>query len=215
MSCCCHAGAAGRFFSFMARHYRRRYLKKGLEKSQKQMVEGLQEAGIDNATLLEIGSGVGFLHQYLLALGAGSAVGIDFSIKMLDEARKFASEQGFENRTEYIDGDFVDICEGLNDADVLILDKVVCCYPDAETLINKSLGKTRRIYALTYPRNRWLIHLGLVLGNLAFWLIRSDFRSYLHNPKRIEAWIKAAGFEIVHQDQTAAWKTQIWVCHQT
>lgn len=211
MSCCSHSGAAGRFFSLLARHYRRRYLKKGLEKSQKQLVAGLQKAGIENATLLEIGCGVGFLHQSLLTSGAASSVGIDLSDKMLNEARELANGQGLENRTEYLEGDFVEISECLNDADVLILDKVVCCYPNAEILIEKSLSKTRHVYALTYPRDRWFVRLALALGNFALRLILSDFRGDLHDPTQIEAWIEAKGFEIAYTGQTLAWDTQVWV----
>jgi len=63
MSCCAHAGSANRFFSFFARRYHKKYLKKGLEKTQLQLVSGLTQAGYKQSTLLEIGSGVGYLHQ--------------------------------------------------------------------------------------------------------------------------------------------------------
>ena len=47
MHCCCaEACGAARFFSRFARRYRKRYLKKGFEPSQKQLIEGLDQAGI-------------------------------------------------------------------------------------------------------------------------------------------------------------------------
>ena len=84
MSCCCpEAKSASRFFSFFARRYRKRYAKKGFEESQKQLVEGLTQAGISDSSLLEIGSGVGYLHQTLLEQGATSATGVDLAPKMI------------------------------------------------------------------------------------------------------------------------------------
>ena len=67
MSCCCpHSKSGGRLFSFFARSYRRRFSKKGFEPSQEQLIRGLEKAGFANASLLEVGSGVGYMHQVLL-----------------------------------------------------------------------------------------------------------------------------------------------------
>jgi hypothetical protein len=71
MSCCPHSQFAGRLFSRFSRRYRRRFKKKGFEPSQRQLLEGVERAGIANAAILEIGSGVGYLHQYLLQRGSG------------------------------------------------------------------------------------------------------------------------------------------------
>ena len=212
MHCCCaEACGAARFFSRFARRYRKRYLKKGFEPSQKQLIEGLEQAGIAGATLLEIGCGVGYLHQHLLKSGAACAVGVDLSEKMLDEARALAAEQGLAGRVDYRVGDFVDLAAGLADADVTLLDKVVCCYPDAEALVNRSLARTRRVYALTYPRDRMLNRIGVALTRFALWLVRSPFRNYVHDPKTIESWIEAAGFDRRYENQTFVWLTQVYV----
>lgn len=210
-SCCPHAGAAARLFSRFARRHRRHYLRKGLQKSQRQMIEGLTRAGTSGAALLEIGCGVGYLHQSLLETGAGRALGIDLSDRMLEEARALARERGLGARTEYLQGDFVELAGTVQPADVVILDKVVCCYPDAETLIQRSLAKGRRVYALTYPRDRWFVRWGVGLTALALRLVRSPFRSYVHNPKRIEAWITDRGFRKDHEARTAIWLTQVYV----
>jgi len=211
MSCCSHSGAAGRFFSRFARRYRKRYLKKGFEPSQVQLIRGLEQAGINGAAVLEIGCGVGYLHQALLESGADRAAGVDLSDAMLDEARRLARERGLDQRVEYRVGDFVELADTLGEADIAILDKVVCCYPDAEALLRRSLEKTGRVYALTYPRERWFVCLGVAVGAFALWLIRSTFRSYVHDPAQIEAWITARGFAKVYQAQTPVWLTQVYV----
>jgi 2-polyprenyl-3-methyl-5-hydroxy-6-metoxy-1,4-benzoquinol methylase len=212
MSCCCpEANSASRLFSFFARSYRKRYAKKGFEKSQKQLVEGLRQAGLEGGTLLEIGSGVGYLHQTLLEQGAVSAVGVDLSPKMIAEAVAAAKEKGLSDRAEYVQDDFVNIAETLNTADVTILDKVVCCYPDADALVHKSLEHTSRVYALTYPRDRWFVRLGSKIGAVIFWTLRMDFRNYIHSPARLEQWIEDAGFRKEYENQTIGWQTQVFV----
>ena len=211
MSCCCpHSKSGGRIFSFFARSYRRRFTKKGFEPSQAQLMAGLEQAGYKNASLLEIGSGVGYLHQTLLDQGAKTAIGIDLAPEMLKEAQSWAAEKGLADRVKYIQGDFIELLDQVEPADVTILDKVVCCYPHAELLVNSSIAKTSRVYALTYPRKRWFIKLAIEIMAVGLKLIRSDFRAFVHNPDDIERWITEAGFKKTYQEQTFIWLTQIY-----
>ena len=211
MSCCCpHSKSGGRLFSFFARSYRRRFSKKGFEPSQQQLVQGIENAGYKDATLLEVGSGVGYLHQVLLEQGAKSAVGIDLAPDMLKEAQDWADEKGLSERVKYIQGDFIELLDQVDAADVTILDKVVCCYPHAELLINHSVNKTKHVYALTYPRKRWFIKVVIEIMAVFLKLSGSDFRAYVHNPDDIERWIIAAGFKKTEQQQTFIWLSQIY-----
>jgi len=211
MSCCCpHAKSGGRIFSFFARSYRKRFNKKGFEPSQLQLMAGLEQVGYKDATILEVGSGVGYLHQVLLEQGAKSAVGIDLAEDMLAEAENWAKEKNLTERTEYIQGDFIELLDSVEKAEVTILDKVVCCYPFAELLLNSSTAKTSRVYALTYPRNRWFIVAAIEVMALLLKISGSDFRAYVHDPENIEAWIIQAGFKKVYQEQTFIWRSQIY-----
>lgn len=211
MSCCCpHSKSGGRLFSFFARSYRRRFSKNGFEPSQQQLVQGIENAGYKDATLLEVGSGVGYLHQVLLEQGAKSAVGIDLAPDMLKEAQDWADEKGLSDRVKYIQGDFIELLDQVGAADVTILDKVVCCYPHAELLVNHSVNKTKHVYALTYPRKRWFIKVAIEIMAVFLKLSGSDFRAYVHNPEDIERWIIAAGFKKTEQQQTFIWLSQIY-----
>jgi len=211
MSCCCpHSKSGGRIFSFFARSYRRRFSRNGFEPSQLQLMAGLEQAGFANATLLEVGSGVGYMHQVLLEQGAKSAVGIDLAPDMLKEAQQWANEKGLADCVQYIQGDFIELLDQVEPAEVTILDKVVCCYPHAELLVNSSIAKTKRVYALTYPRKRWFIKLAIEIMAIGLKLIGSDFRAFVHDPDDIERWIIEAGFKKTYQEQTFIWLTQIY-----
>jgi magnesium-protoporphyrin O-methyltransferase len=210
-TCCCHARSAERFFSFFARRYRKRFKRKGFEPSQKQLMAGLEQIGYREASVLDIGCGVGHLHQTLLEQGASTAVGIDLAPKMLSEAKDWADERGLSDRVNYLEGDFMTLDERIDNADICLLDKVVCCYPDAQGLVQKSLASTKRVYGLTYPRDRWFMRLGVGATACFLWLIRSDFRPYVHDPANIECWVSGGGFEKRFEDQTAAWLTQVYV----
>ncbi|MCW8854158.1 MAG: class I SAM-dependent methyltransferase [Gammaproteobacteria bacterium] len=211
MSCCCpHAQSASRFFSFFARRYRQRFEKKGFEPSQKQLMEGLSQAGYQGLTILEVGSGVGHVHQTLLEQGAASAVGIDLAPEMIKEAERWAEDRGLTERTRYIEGDFIHQTNEIETADVCVMDKVVCCYPDAEALVKITLTKTSKIYALTYPRNKWYVRLAIGLAAFMLKLIRSDFRPYVHDPELIEHWIADQGYSKTYEARTFVWLTQVY-----
>jgi 2-polyprenyl-3-methyl-5-hydroxy-6-metoxy-1,4-benzoquinol methylase len=209
-TCCIHNRDAGRFFGWFAKGYRKRFARKGLEPSQKQLMKGLTSSGLSGATLLDIGCGVGYLHQRLLQAGAASAVGVDLSAKMLEEARAQAREQGLAERTDYREGDFVELADVLPPADIVILDKVICCYPDADALVHRSARMAGRLYAFTIPRDRWTVRFALLVGRVFLALIRCGFRSYVHDPTAIDRWLTHLSFAPVFEECTYAWLTRVY-----
>lgn len=211
MSCCGHNQDASRFFSWMAGSSRKRFEKKGFEQSQKYLMEGLKRAGYQGASVLEIGSGAGNFHQSLLLDGADRATGVDLAPRMLDQARSWARDRHLESRVDYRQGDFVEFADAIEPMDVVVLDKVICCYPDAESLVQLSLQKTRRVYALTFPRYTWVNRAMSKLMGRIFWLFRCNFRNYVHRPESIESWITGAGFRRLTRDRTLVWQSEVYV----
>ena len=118
MNCCSrHIGAAQTCFGWMSKRYERRYRRKGLDQNQLQLVRELESIGLDGLTLLEVGCGVGALHQTLLEKGASTATGIDLAPRMLQLAESRAKEHELEQRTQYRLGDFVEMSETLDSVD--------------------------------------------------------------------------------------------------
>jgi SAM-dependent methyltransferase len=212
MNCCSAITIdTGRLFSRVADLNRLRFRWFGFEKTQRQLIEGIQSAGLEGAELLEIGCGPGYLHQALLRRGAARATGVDLSEGMLAIARAEAQANDLEERTDYRLGDFVQIADEVSEADITILDKVVCCYPDWQALVDRSLEKTRRVYALTYPRDRVATRAGVRLLRWGLKLMSCCYQPYLHDPKQIEARILGYGFIRRHTSQTINWLTQVYI----
>ena len=210
MSCCpIPCTDTSRFFSRLARLYHWRYCLFGFEKSQRQLIDGIRHAGLDGKTLLEIGCGAGQLQRRLLQAGAHHGVGVDLSARLLEEARHEAQRAGLAARTDYRQGDFVDLADEIAPADIVVLDKVVCCYPDAERLLAAALDRTQRVLALTYPRDRAATRAGVALMATLLRLAGCRFRPYVHKPASIEQWIRRAGFHRHLRSHTFAWVTEI------
>ncbi len=216
MQCCSIPCAdTNRFFSRLTGLYRWRFRIFGLEKTQRQLLKGILDTGIEATTLLEIGCGTGDLHHTLLQQGATCATGVDISENMLNEARKHAHDLALTDKTEYHLGDYVDLAEKLSAADITILDKVVCCYPDPRHLLKTALPNTKQAIALTYPRDRLFTRAAIGAAALLMKLFKSDFRPYVHKPEDIQRWISEEGF-ILHSTETVfAWQTEVYMRNKT
>jgi magnesium-protoporphyrin O-methyltransferase len=215
MSCCCVPNRAviestDEFFNTQARRYKKYFKKKGLRQEQKHLVAGIQRHSMDGAEILEIGCGVGGLHLSLLKAGAAKATGFDISREMIATARQLAAEMELQERTHYWHGDFATLHEKAPMADVTVLDKVLCCYENAAELIVRSTAKTRRIYAVSYPRQNALIKFMFRSAQYFLKLFRQPFHPYYHEPTQIQQWIAQTGFEKVYEKETIVWLVQVF-----
>jgi SAM-dependent methyltransferase len=212
MSCCAIPSAdTSRFFSRLARLYRWRSRLFGLDSTQRRLIDGIRRTGLEGETLLEIGCGAGQLQRELLQAGARHGVGVDLSAGLLEEARREAQRAGLASRTDYRQGDFVALADAIAPAAIVVLDKVVCCYPDPERLLEAAMDRTRRVLALTYPRDRAATRAGVALMAALLRLTGCRFRPYVHDPASIEDWIKCRGFRRHSRARTFAWLTDIHI----
>ncbi|MBI2935402.1 MAG: methyltransferase domain-containing protein [Chloroflexi bacterium] len=194
----------------MARKELNRYLKKGLDRRTRLLVDFLRSQDISGATILEIGFGTGSLHMELLKAGAARATGYEVSPAYVEAATSLAERLGFRDRVAYSIGDFVQITGQVNVADVVALDRVVCCYPDMLGLVASTAKRARRLYALTYPRTSWWMRIFRVLGNLALAVLRHRYRIFLHAPRDITATIEAAGLALAYHRTSGIWHIAVF-----
>ncbi len=188
----------------------RRYRRRGLEAVQRRLLEGLTAADVAGASVLEIGCGTGELQRHVLAAGAGRAVGIDVAGGMIDEARAAAARAGLEQRATFLVGDAVERAAELPPAELVVLDKVLCCYPEIDSLLEVSLERAQRLYAVVVPRPHWLVAAVWRIAIAVFKLLRSTFHPFYHDWNRTAAAISGAGFRRIFAAHTLAWEAWIF-----
>ena len=191
-SCCCQ-GVDEMFGEKTAQHDLRRYRKRGPSKPTRMLLEALRREGIERATVLDIGGGVGAIQQELLDAGAERATSVEASRAYLRAAKEEARRRGHADRISYETGDFVALADRVEPADVVTLDRVICCYPDMEALVGRSADRAQRLYGLVYPRDAWWIAVGLGTMNTFMRLARRTFRAHVHRTSSVDAVARTHG----------------------
>jgi SAM-dependent methyltransferase len=186
------------------------YRANGAGGATRRLLDALISEGIEGASVLDIGGGVGIVELELLEAGAASSVDVDASGPYLAVAESEAAERGFGDRTAYRYGDFVAIADQIEPADVVTLDRVICCYHDVRSLVSHSARHARRLYGLVYPRDRWWNRMGIWLMNMATRISRSDYRAYVHSEKLVDQLIREAGLELRYHHAGRVWQTTVY-----
>ena len=188
----------------------KRYRRKGPVKPTRLLIEALLAEGVGGASLIDIGGGIGAIQHELIRAGARRAVDVDGSPAYIDAARREAQRQGHDDRVQFHLGDFVDVADRIESADIVTLDRVVCCYPDLQTLLDCSTARARRLCGLVFPRPNWLMKLALPLLNTFNRLRRCPMRLYLHPPAEIDRVIREAGLGLRCKQKTLLWEVAVY-----
>ena len=184
----------------------KRYRKKGLDATARRMVEFLELRGIKDATVLEIGGGVGEIQIELLKAGAARTVNLELSPAYDEEARRLLEAAGFEGRVERRLTDIAAEPEAVEPADVVVLNRVVCCYPDYERLLGAAAQRARRFLVFSYPPRNALSRLFVTVENLVFRLLRKEYRSFTHPPSAMLAVLAERGLRPIFAHHTLVWQ---------
>ena len=171
------------------------------------LLEPYRSAGV---SLLDIAGGVGIIDHELLRAGAGHAVLVDGSAAYLNVAREEASHAGLLDRIEFVEGDFVRRAAGIDAADIVTLDRVVCCYPDVASLVGLSAERARSAYGLVMPRDRWFVRLAIGLENAWFRVRRRPYRAFVHPTARVDAILAERGLHVTGERRTSFWRAVVY-----
>ena len=191
----CDCGCANVFSSQEAENDLKRYLKEGPEASTKALIEALVAEGIEGATLLDIGAGIGAIQLELLAAGAAHAESVDATEAYVATARTEAERRGFGDQVSSRVADFVTVAGEIEPADFVTLDKVVCCYGDMPALLGRAAGRAKRVVGLVHPRETWWNRLASRLFAVWGWVTRDPTRWHIHPVADIDAVFWNTGFE--------------------
>ena len=190
MNCC--STDYRRFFNrkFAARDLER-YRKRGLSATERDLVELVGD--VHGASVLEAGGGIGALQLELLDAGAARATNVELSAGYENVAQELLAGRDVERRI----GDFA--TEDIPSHDVVLMHRVVCCYPDADALTRAAATRTQRVLALTLPQQRWWIGVGLGAVNAWLRVRRCGFRTYQHPFATVVAAAEREGLRLDHR----------------
>jgi 16S rRNA G966 N2-methylase RsmD len=207
MAGCCDARGCDTFFTQkLARRSATRYREKGLDRTARRMVDFLEQRGIEGASVLEIGGGVGEIQIELLKRGAARTVSLELSPAYEEEANGLLREAGLEGRAERRLLDIAVDPEAVEPADIVVLHRVVCCYPDYERLLGAAAQRAGRLLVFSYPPRNALSRLIIGTENLVFRLRRREFRSFAHPPAAMLALLRRRGLRRTFAHHTLIWQ---------
>jgi len=212
MSSCCYPFFAANQLQFsdaVARRDLKRYRRHGPDQTTCLLRDAILEAG-HGRTVLDVGAGIGALGFELLAAGAERVTAVEAAPAYVAAAREEASRRNVSDRLDVVQGDFVSVAEDVMEADVVAMDRVVCCYPAYQPLLEAAVRRSRRLMAFSYPRDRWYVRAAVRMQNLGRVLLRNPFRGFVHSARGMEALLEQHGFVRKERRETLKWSADLY-----
>lgn len=188
----------------------KRYRRKGPPKQTRLILDAIRSLGLQDIELLDIGGGIGTIHHELLRSTATKATHVDASSAYLKIAREEAARRGNAERVNFIHADFTDIAKDLPEADIVTLDRVVCCYPDFRGLLQAAAAHGRTALAFTYPREAWYLRSVFKIVDFFQNLRKDPFRIFLHPISEMDSLLHSEGFERVRLHRLFVWEMALY-----
>jgi magnesium-protoporphyrin O-methyltransferase len=210
MNCCQCQGIETRFNQKRAVQKLNLYRRKGPEKTTCTLIDALMAEGVQGMTLLDIGGGVGAIQHELLRAGVVSATNVEASTAYISAAKEEAERQGHAARMSHYHGNFIDLAVNIPSADIVTLDRVICCYHDMRRLVELSSARAGKLYGLVYPRDTWWVNFGFSFENFTLWLQRNPFRVFVHPTEEVDAIVRGNGLERRFHQTAGMWQIVIY-----
>jgi len=207
MGCCQCQGIENMFDKKAAKSALKRYLKKGPSKTTSMLLDAIHKKGVQDLDLLDIGGGIGAIHYDLIKAGASKGTSIEASSAYIDLIK---DEIDLTEKVVFKHGDFTTIASDLDSADIVTLDKVICCYDDMDELVGLSSKLAQKIYAVVYPRDNWWTKLLLPIINFYPKIKGSSFRVFIHPTKQVEDIIIRNGLKRNYYNKRLFWQVVIF-----
>lgn len=203
--CCDRPGYQTVFSDRFARRIASTYRKRGLSRTQLRMVSFLTERGIREASVLEIGGGVGDLQLELLYRGARAVTNLEISSGYEAAAAALLEHSGMADRVTRRLLDIATSPDEVEAADVVVLHRVVCCYPDYERLLSAAASHTKRLLVFSHPPRNAFTRAVLSVENFLHRLRNNDFRAFVHPPAAMIKVAEANGLSVGYRHRGLSW----------
>ena len=210
MGCCQCQGIENMFDKKAAKRALKRYLKKGPSKTTKMLLKAIHKTEVKGLDFLDIGGGIGAIQYDLIKAGASKGTSIEASPAYIDLVKEEIQKNNLDKIIDFKHGDFTAIASDIDSADIVTLDKVICCYDDMSGLVRLSSKLSRKIYAVIYPRDVWWTKLALPFINFYPIIKGSPFRVFIHSTKKVEEIIIRNGLKRDYYATTLFWQVAIF-----
>jgi hypothetical protein len=210
MNCCQCQGIETVFNKKRTTKELEQYRKRGPRKTTRMLIDALKAEGVGGMTLLDIGGGIGIIPHELLSTGASNAINVEASTAYIEATQEEAQRQGHADRVSSYHGDFVDLAPDIPSADIVTLDRVICCYHDMETLVGLSSVRAGKLYGVVYPRDAWWTRIGWAIGNFVFGVLRNPFRIFVHPTEAVDAVVRGNGLEPRFYRKNLVWQVVVY-----
>lgn len=187
-------------------HYRER----GAAKTTRLLIEALQTEPLEGLTLLDIGGGIGAIAHALVPAGVSHALDVDASAAFIAAAHEEAERRGLAERMHFVHGNFVELAPTLPAADLVTLDRVICCFDDMPALVSLSAARAKQLYGLVFPRDTWWTRLFGQARTVLLALARNPMRFYVHSAAAVDAVVRAHGLERKSSRVVGLWQVVIY-----
>lgn len=189
MSRCCSPfseAATDQFGAGVARRDVASYRRRGPDAPTRLLRDSVLAADTGRLSVLDIGGGIGALSLELIAAGVQHATLVDASASYLSAAREEATRTDRTRQLDIVAGDFVELGGKLPPAEIVAMNRVVCCYPD------------------------WYIRAVGECGNTIRAITGKTFRTFVHDERAMHALIEARGFRRQSRRDTFVWQIEVW-----
>jgi magnesium-protoporphyrin O-methyltransferase len=205
-SCCDPSGYERIFGNRYARSLARRYRRRGSDRPEQRIIDFCAGQGLEGATVLEIGGGIGELQLELLRRGAAETTNLELVDSYDEEAHELAASAGVAGRVHRRRLDIAVSPDEVEIADIVVLHRVVCCYPDYERLLTAAADHARRVLVFTHPPRNALTRAVLASQNAWFRLTGNSFRTFAHPPQAMLDVARARGLELTYRHARGVWQ---------
>lgn len=211
IDCCQCEGIDFRFDQEYVTRKLDEYHRLGPKQTTQMLIDALVARGVEGLTVLDIGGGIGDVIHGLMRAGVVSATNVEASQAYAHACEQEAARLGHADKLTIRIGNFLEVAPELSQADIVTLDRVICCFHDYTRLVGASLSKASQYYGAVYPRDTWWVKASnAIFYNLRFWLQKTPFRTYIHPGREIDSMITGKGFENVYQGTSGTWQVFLY-----
>ena len=187
------------------------YRSSGPDPTTEALLAALLDEGVEGATLLDVGGGVGAVQHELLKAGVVSAVEVEASEAYQQACREEAERQGHADLIEHVGGDLAAVADRVADADIVTLDRSVCCWAEMPPLLEVAASRTGRLLGMVYPRDALWVRVGWRLyRHVRNRLNRNPMRVFIHRTNDVEAILARHGLSRRSRRTMGVWQIVVF-----